>query len=124
MPRIAPEGWVLDTRELRYLRGQANMKQKELAAAAGLSPSHLSNLERNAGSPPANSTIFRLAAALGVEVTDIAVWGDRRLLRGRVRVKASVEPLVDRLHPEVRGDAGRDWPVVPGVASRPMSTAS
>lgn len=67
---------------LRRLRIEAGLTQEELAAAAGLSPRALGNLERNK-SAPHRSTAARLAEVLHLGEEDA------RLLRRQARLRAA-----------------------------------
>jgi DNA-binding XRE family transcriptional regulator len=57
-------------RKIRQLRKAAGMKQADLAAAAGLTQSHISRLE-NAEHSATHLTLTKIAKALGVEVGEI-----------------------------------------------------
>jgi transcriptional regulator with XRE-family HTH domain len=58
---------------LKQLREAAGMSQQELAVAAGLSVSIVSQIERGSRSDPRVSTVLALAKALGVGVEQLAV---------------------------------------------------
>jgi transcriptional regulator with XRE-family HTH domain len=55
---------------VRKLRLQQKINQKELARRSGLSQSFLSELEKGA-KKPSYDTLIKLAAALGVRVSDL-----------------------------------------------------
>ncbi len=57
-------------RRIRELRKSAGMKREDLAAAAGLTESHISRLE-NAEHSATHMTLTKIAKALGVEVGEI-----------------------------------------------------
>ncbi len=63
--------WAEDVgRRIREPRKSAGMKQADLAAAAGLTESHLSRLE-NAGHNATHMILTKIAKALGVELGEI-----------------------------------------------------
>ena len=62
-------------RTIRQLRRDRELSQEALAAAAGMHPKHLSEIERGNKDPRA-STVARLADALGVTVGELYGQGD------------------------------------------------
>ncbi|HST38908.1 MAG TPA: helix-turn-helix transcriptional regulator [Conexibacter sp.] len=62
-------------RKIRQLRRQRELSQEALAAAAGMHPKHLSEIERGNKDPRA-TTVARLADALGVTVGELYDQGD------------------------------------------------
>jgi XRE family transcriptional regulator, fatty acid utilization regulator len=58
-------------RRITELRLAAGMTQQELAVKAGLSISNLSQIEQGKRKDPRISTVSALAAALGVDVTEL-----------------------------------------------------
>jgi transcriptional regulator with XRE-family HTH domain len=71
---------------LRRLREQKGMTRYRLAKLSGISPEGISKLER-AGSDPKLSTLYRVAAALGVQVCDLLP--DHGMVRRGRRNKAA-----------------------------------
>ena len=64
-------GWEMDYNEvvalnIRKYRREAGLTQAVLAERVGMSPQHLSKIERCASSPTVN-TLVKIAACLGVE---------------------------------------------------------
>jgi transcriptional regulator with XRE-family HTH domain len=57
-------------RRLRQMRRARELSQEALAAAAGVHPKHLSEIER-ANKDPRATTVVRLADALGVTVAEL-----------------------------------------------------
>jgi transcriptional regulator with XRE-family HTH domain len=57
-------------RRLRQMRRARELSQEALAAAAGVHPKHLSEIER-ANKDPRATTVVRLADALGVPVAEL-----------------------------------------------------
>jgi transcriptional regulator with XRE-family HTH domain len=57
-------------RRLRQIRRARELSQEALAAAAGVHPKHLSEIER-ANKDPRATTVVRLADALGVTVAEL-----------------------------------------------------
>ena len=62
-------------RAIRQLRRERELSQEALAAAAGMHPKHLSEIERGNKDPRA-TTVARLAEALGVTVGELYGQGD------------------------------------------------
>jgi transcriptional regulator with XRE-family HTH domain len=62
-------------RTIRQLRRDRELSQEALAAAAGMHPKHLSEIERGNKDPRA-STVARLAQALSVSVGELYGQGD------------------------------------------------
>lgn len=62
----------IDTNELVRRRRDADLKQYQLAEAAGISKSHMSDLEAGKYQPTL-ATLGRIAAALGCELSDLIV---------------------------------------------------
>jgi transcriptional regulator with XRE-family HTH domain len=63
-------------RAIRTLREQRGMTQEELAHAADTHPTWISHLESGRNNP-AWGTVRRLAAALGVSVSELAALAER-----------------------------------------------
>ena len=57
----------MDGERLRELREERFLSHRELAQAAGVSPTTVLTLERNEGVEPQRRTIRKLAKALGVD---------------------------------------------------------
>ncbi len=57
-------------RRLRCMRRARELSQEALAAAAGVHPKHLSEIER-ANKDPRATTVIRIAEALGVPVSEL-----------------------------------------------------
>jgi transcriptional regulator with XRE-family HTH domain len=68
-PQPAPELLAL-AGAIRQLRRARELSQEALAAAAGMHPKHLSEIER-ANKDPRATTVIRLADALGVPVSEL-----------------------------------------------------
>ena len=68
-PQPAPELLALAA-AIRQLRRARELSQEALAAAAGMHPKHLSEIER-ANKDPRATTVIRLADALGVPVSEL-----------------------------------------------------
>ncbi len=64
MPRISGE-------KLRAVRDQRLLSQRELAERAGLSPTTILKLEADRVEDPHPRTVRKLAAALGVDPTEL-----------------------------------------------------
>lgn len=64
--------------KLRQLRREHHLTQIELAAAAGITQSYLSDLERGVEKNPSRDVIQALATALSIGVKDLvdAAWSD------------------------------------------------
>jgi transcriptional regulator with XRE-family HTH domain len=62
-------------RTIRQLRRERELSQEALAAAAGMHPKHLSEIERGNKDPRA-TTVANLAEALGVTVGELYGQGD------------------------------------------------
>lgn len=62
-------------RAIRQLRRDRELSQEALAAAAGMHPKHLSEIERGNKDPRA-TTVARLAQALGVSIGELYGQGD------------------------------------------------
>ena len=58
--------------KVKELREAARMSQQALANAAGVSISVISHLEQGVKADPRQSTLHKLANALGVDVCDLA----------------------------------------------------
>jgi len=57
---------------IAYYRKKKGLTQLQLAEKAGISRTHLSNIEApNVPTPFSTTTLFRLAEALGVELSDL-----------------------------------------------------
>jgi transcriptional regulator with XRE-family HTH domain len=69
-------------RVLASLRERRGLSQGQLAAAAGITQSTLSRMERGQAQPDA-FTLKKLAEALGVSVADLTAWVDKALERSR-----------------------------------------
>jgi len=69
---------------LRECRRRAGLSQEELAFAAGVHRTYISQLERGLKGPSL-SIVFDLAAALKILPTDLIKPVQERLLRGRNR---------------------------------------
>src|SRR5688572_23809274 len=80
MPDTSDEGKALGLRIRRY-RIDKGLNQTELATAAGLSKTYISELESGAGRRPSADVLLRISDALGVTIAD--------LLGRSVRPKAS-----------------------------------
>jgi transcriptional regulator with XRE-family HTH domain len=63
-------------RAIRQLRRDRRLKQKDLARAADVNRTEMSNLERGHVNP-AWGTVKRVAKALGVEVSEVAALAER-----------------------------------------------
>jgi transcriptional regulator with XRE-family HTH domain len=63
-------------RAIRQLRTERGLKQKEVADAADVNRTEMSNIERGARNP-AWGTVRRIAKALGVEVSELAALAER-----------------------------------------------
>jgi transcriptional regulator with XRE-family HTH domain len=63
-------------RAIRQLRDERGLKQKELAQAADMNVTAISHIERGRANP-AWGTVRRIAAALGVPVSEIAARAER-----------------------------------------------
>jgi transcriptional regulator with XRE-family HTH domain len=74
-PQPAPELLALAA-AIRQLRRARELSQEALAAAAGMHPKHLSEIER-ANKDPRATTVIRLADALGVPVSELYDHVDR-----------------------------------------------
>ena len=74
--------------QLRALRLERRLNQKELAAAAGIDVTYLSKLENARLEPPAEETIRRLAAALGTEPTELLLLAHK--------VHSDLNPIITR----------------------------
>lgn len=61
---------ALLARTIRQLRRDRELSQEALAAAAGIHPKHLSEIER-ANKDPRATTVARLAAALGMSTAEL-----------------------------------------------------
>lgn len=61
---------ALLARTIRQLRRDRELSQEALAAAAGIHPKHLSEIERGNKEPRA-STVARLAQALGMSTAEL-----------------------------------------------------
>jgi transcriptional regulator with XRE-family HTH domain len=61
---------VLLARTIRQLRRDRELSQEALAAAAGIHPKHLSEIER-ANKDPRATTVARLAGALGLTTAEL-----------------------------------------------------
>jgi len=72
-------------RRLKELRDKMKMSQQQLAAAAGLSVSLISQLEQGSREDPRLSTVIALAKALGVDCRAIAEGEDPPASRGKKR---------------------------------------
>lgn len=57
--------------QIRELRKQAGITQKELAATAKITPAYLCYLEKGTRCNPSLNLLERLAAALNVKVSDL-----------------------------------------------------
>ena len=75
-------------KELRQLR---RMNQKDLAKAAEIDVTYLSKLETGKMEPPAEATVRKLAAVLGVEPTELLILGKKIPSDVREIVTASPE---------------------------------
>jgi transcriptional regulator with XRE-family HTH domain len=73
---------------LRFLRLERRLNQKGLAAAGGIDVTYLSKLENGRLEPPAEPTIRRLAAALGVEPTELLLLAHK--------VPSDLKPIITR----------------------------
>lgn len=69
-PPAQRETLVAFARTLRRVRRERDLSQEALAARAGVSPKHVSDIER-ANKDPRATTVIRLADALGVEVGEL-----------------------------------------------------
>jgi transcriptional regulator with XRE-family HTH domain len=63
-------------RAVRTIRNRQGMTQEDLAAAADLHPTYVSDVERGARNPSWD-VVARLAEGMGVPTTDIAAEYDR-----------------------------------------------
>jgi XRE family transcriptional regulator, regulator of sulfur utilization len=63
-------------RAIRQLRNDRGLTQKELADAADVNRTEMSNIERGARNP-AWGTVKRIARALGVEVSELAALAEK-----------------------------------------------
>src|SRR4051794_12671035 len=65
---------------LRGLREKRGRRQTEIAAAAGIGQTYLSDLERGVGTNPSREVLTGLARALNVPLADMmqAAWGEVR----------------------------------------------
>jgi DNA-binding XRE family transcriptional regulator len=63
-------------RAIRHFRAQRGLLQKDLAHAADVNETEMSNLERGVLNP-AWGTVKRVARALGLEVSDVAALAER-----------------------------------------------
>lgn len=63
-------------RAIRQLRDERGLKQKELANAADMNVTAISHLEHGRANP-AWGTVKRIAAALGVTVSEVAARADQ-----------------------------------------------
>src|SRR5512139_1118623 len=78
MTELLPSAQSVDVgQRLQTLREARGMSQRRLAAASGLSPNALSQIERGNVSPSV-STLNRLAAALGVPITAFFATSEAR----------------------------------------------
>jgi transcriptional regulator with XRE-family HTH domain len=63
-------------RAIRELRDERGIKQRDLAQAADMNVTAISHIERGRGNP-AWGTVKRIAAALGVPVSEVAARAER-----------------------------------------------
>jgi transcriptional regulator with XRE-family HTH domain len=68
MPALMPN---VDGNKLRELREDRFLSHRELAKLAGVSPTTVLNLESNPETTAQRRTVRKLAAALGVEPTEL-----------------------------------------------------
>jgi HTH-type transcriptional regulator, competence development regulator len=92
---------------LRALRLERRLNQKELAAAAGIDVTYLSKLENARMEPPAQETIRRLAAALGVEPTELLL--EARKVPSDLNPIITASPLVPRFLRAARNLTDDEW---------------
>jgi transcriptional regulator with XRE-family HTH domain len=69
VPHPSPE-LLAFARTIRQLRRARELSQEALAAAAGVHPKHVSEIER-ANKDPRSTTVLRLAEALGVTPAEL-----------------------------------------------------
>lgn len=62
---------------IRKVRRDRELSQEALAAAAGINPKHLSEIER-ANKDPRATTVLRLAHALGLSASELYARYDQR----------------------------------------------
>jgi DNA-binding XRE family transcriptional regulator len=67
----------VDGAAVRALRTQADLTQEQLAVKVGIAKATVQTIERGSNLKPTLLTIRSIAAALGVEVEDITVQGER-----------------------------------------------
>jgi transcriptional regulator with XRE-family HTH domain len=70
--RVSPRPQVALGQAIREIRRECGLSQEAVALAADMEPSWLSHIERGRRNP-AWSTVQRLAVALGVRVSDVAL---------------------------------------------------
>ncbi|MDT4995298.1 MAG: hypothetical protein QOH97_5190 [Actinoplanes sp.] len=70
MADTGSDGAALGVR-MRAYRADKGLTQTELATAAGLSKTYISELESGAGRRPSGNVLLRIADALGVTIADI-----------------------------------------------------
>ena len=62
---------------VRELRKEGGISQRELAGTVGIDFTYLSKIENDRMEPPSEDTIRRIAEALGASVDDLLVLADR-----------------------------------------------
>lgn len=103
----SPDPQVGFGRALRKIRTDADLTQQELAQRSDVHPSQISEIENGKGNPRWASA-RRIAAALGVELVELAdqaEYFDRRLQDGSARGRAGF--AASQAPPPRRGQAGR-----------------
>jgi transcriptional regulator with XRE-family HTH domain len=82
---------------LRYLRTEANLSQKELAEALGMSFSTISDYERGYKTDPYMSTLVKLAKHFNVSIDYMAGQSEERFTNAEQRLKHDVDSMPKHL---------------------------
>lgn len=94
---------------VRAKRKSLGLTQKELAAAANVTPQHISKIESDE-SLPSVDTLLPLSRTLGV-TADYLLTGDKIAslgIRGEIRAQAGLSPLAKRSLIQLVGELGGD----------------
>jgi transcriptional regulator with XRE-family HTH domain len=92
---------------LRQLRLERRLNQRELAGRAGIDFTYLSKVENSRMEPPAEETICRLAASLGVEPTELLLLAQK--VPSDVKPIITRSPLVPRFLRTARDLTDEEW---------------
>jgi transcriptional regulator with XRE-family HTH domain len=95
---------------MKALRKEQNLTLAEVAAAASLSSSHLSQIERNK-TAPSLMTVASVAEALNVSVRELFESSDPQVYLQRANRRGSIEAKSQPLHASVLTAATGSWQI-------------